>query len=107
MDGRIGDAACAAPSILSFCAHIRGKAAHAGVCPEEGANAIAAAAQAIASLRQGRIDEDTTANIGMISGGEGINIVSPECVVKGEVRSLKHDRAAGFLKEYKDLWRQR
>lgn len=101
LSGRIGDAAYAAPSILSFCVHIRGKAAHAGFCPEEGANAIVAAARAITSLRQGRIDEDTTANIGMISGGEGINIVSPECVVKGEIRSLKHDRAVKLLKEYR------
>lgn len=104
LSGRIGDAAYAAPSILSFTACMEGKAAHAGFCPEEGANAIAAASRAIAALRQGRIDEDTTANIGMISGGKGINIVSPECVVKGEVRSLKHEKALEFLGEYREAF---
>lgn len=104
LSGRIGDAAYAAPSILSFCAGVRGKAAHAGFCPEEGVNAIAAAARAIAALRQGRIDEETTANIGMVSGGEGVNIVAPECVVKGEVRSLRHEKAVAMLKEYRETF---
>lgn len=104
LSGRIGDAAYAAPTILSFCARIKGKAAHAGFCPEEGVNAIAAAARAIAALPQGKIGEDTTANIGMISGGEGINIVSPQCVVKGEVRSQRHEKAAAILKEYRSAF---
>ncbi|MCI8798358.1 MAG: M20/M25/M40 family metallo-hydrolase [Lachnospiraceae bacterium] len=104
LSGRIGDAAYAAPSILSFTACMEGKAAHAGFCPEEGVNAIAAASRVIASLRQGRIDEETTANIGMISGGRGINIVSPECVVRGEVRSLKHEKAVEFLREYREAF---
>lgn len=102
LSGRIGDAAYAAPSILSFCVTINGQAAHAGFCPEEGKNAIAAAAKAIASLPQGKIDEETTANIGMISGGSGVNIVSPQCTVHGEIRSLHHEKAAALAKQYQE-----
>lgn len=104
LSGPIGGAAYAAPTIISFRAHIKGRSAHAGFCPEEGVNAIAAAAQAIASLRQGRIDEETTANIGMISGGTGINVVAPECVAGGEIRSLDHGKAVRQLKEYRSIF---
>lgn len=102
LSGRIGDAAYAAPTILSFCVAIKGRAAHAGFCPEDGVNAVAAAAKAIAALPQGRIDENTTANIGVISGGEGINIVSENCTVKGEIRSLKHKQAELLAKTYQE-----
>lgn len=102
LSGKIGDAAYAAPSILSFCVTINGRAAHAGFCPEEGRNAIAAAAKAIASLPQGRIDEETTANIGTILGGNGVNIVSPQCTVRGEIRSLCHEKAAALAKRYRE-----
>lgn len=101
LSGRVGDAAYAAPSILSFCARVKGRASHAGFEPEAGVNAISAAAHAVAALRQGRIDEETTANIGKISGGEGVNIVAPECVVQGEVRSLRHEKALKLLEEYR------
>lgn len=104
LSGRIGDAAYAAPTILSFCARIKGKAAHAGFCPEEGVNAITAASRAIAAVPQGRIDQETTANIGRISGGEGINIVAPECVIKGEIRSLRHEKAEALSVEYKKVF---
>lgn len=102
LSGRIGDAAYAAPSILSFCVTINGQAAHAGFSPEDGKNAIAAAAKAIASLPQGKIDAETTANIGMISGGSGVNIVSPQCTVRGEIRSLHHEKAATLAKQYRE-----
>lgn len=102
LSGRIGDAAYAAPTILSFCVTINGKAAHAGFCPEEGRNAIAVAANAIAQLPQGRIDDVTTANIGMISGGSGVNIVSEQCTVQGEIRSLNHEKAVALAKTYRE-----
>lgn len=104
LSGRIGDAAYAAPTILSFCAGIKGRAAHAGFCPEEGVNAITAASRAIAAVLQGRIDEETTANIGRISGGEGMNIVAPECRIEGEIRSLKHEKAAALSEEYRRIF---
>lgn len=67
---------------------VHGKAAHAGLCPEEGINAIAVAARAIAKMKLGRIDEETTANIGMISGGKAANIVPEYAKMEGEARSL-------------------
>ncbi|MGN0337676.1 MAG: M20/M25/M40 family metallo-hydrolase [Lachnospiraceae bacterium] len=106
LSAEIGAAAYAAPTILSFQAKIKGVAAHAGFQPGAGINAIAAAANAIAALSQGRIDEETTANIGMISGGDGINIVSPECIVKGEIRSLRHEKALQVLEQYRCQFEQ-
>jgi len=71
---------------------IKGKPAHAGVCPEEGVSAIQIAASAINRMNLLRIDEDTTANIGTITGGMATNIVCPEVVIKAEARSLKNDK---------------
>ncbi|MDA8235194.1 MAG: M20/M25/M40 family metallo-hydrolase [Clostridia bacterium] len=69
--------------------HIRGRAAHAGLCPEEGISAIQVAALAINRMKLGRIDEETTANIGVITGGKAINIVPDMVHLKGEARSLQ------------------
>jgi len=74
---------------LEFTVH--GLAAHAGVCPEEGLNAIKIAAEAIARMRLGRIDAETTANLGLIQGGSAVNIVPDRVVVQGEARS--HDES--------------
>lgn len=106
LSGRIGDAAYAAPTILSFHAVLQGKAAHAGFAPEEGINAIATAALAISELPQGRIDDRTTANIGTISGGKGINIVSEQCEVRGEIRSLEHVKAVELARHYQDVFQK-
>lgn len=70
---------------------VRGRAAHAGMAPERGVSAIAVAAQAIAGMRLGRIDHETTANLGTIAGGRAINIVPDEVRMRGEARS--HDTA--------------
>jgi tripeptide aminopeptidase len=70
---------------------VRGRAAHAGMAPERGVSAIRVAAEAIASMRLGRIDEETTANLGLIQGGRAVNIVPEEVRLKGEARS--HDPA--------------
>lgn len=104
LSGTAGMAAYAAPTILSFQARILGKAAHAGFSPEEGVHAIRAAACAISELHLGRMDEDTTANIGTIKGGEGKNIVPPECVVSGEIRSLCHEKALKTAEEYRRIF---
>lgn len=66
---------------------IRGLEAHAGVCPENGINAIQVAAEGIAKMNLGRIDAETTANIGLIQGGMAVNIVPNSVVLKGEARS--------------------
>ncbi|MGH7835211.1 MAG: M20/M25/M40 family metallo-hydrolase, partial [Candidatus Binatia bacterium] len=69
--------------------HIRGLAAHAGVCPEKGINAIQVAADGLSRMKLGRIDHETTANIGIVQGGTAVNIVPESVVLKGEARS--HD----------------
>jgi tripeptide aminopeptidase len=69
---------------------IRGQAAHAGMAPEQGVSAIRVASEAIAAMRLGRIDEETTANIGLISGGRAINIIPDEVKLRAEARSHDH-----------------
>lgn len=83
----VGKATVTAPSHNTFKAVITGKAAHAGMEPEKGVSAIVAASKAIAEMHTGRIDFETTANIGTIEGGRALNIVCDEVIVRGEVRS--------------------
>lgn len=106
LDGKVGRAAYTAPSILSFCATIKGKAAHAGFAPEDGIHSIAIAAKAVAAMKLGRIDGTTTVNIGKISGGTATNIVPESCKVEGELRSFRHERALELLQEIKALFEQ-
>ncbi len=90
--GSPGEIITQGPAQDSFHVKILGKAAHAGVSPEEGISAIHVAAHAIAGMKLLRIDEETTANIGVIHGGEATNIVAPEVVLEGEARSLDEDK---------------
>ncbi len=102
LSGPVGAAAYQAPSILSFAATVRGKAAHAGFAPESGIHAVAAAAKAISRLDMGRIGQDTTLNVGVMEGGLATNIVPERCVVRGEIRSYSHQKAleqAGHVKK--------
>jgi tripeptide aminopeptidase len=69
---------------------VHGLEAHAGVCPEKGVNAIKVAADGIAQMSLGRVDHETTANIGVIEGGMAVNIVPNSVILKGEARS--HDQ---------------
>jgi tripeptide aminopeptidase len=71
---------------LAFTVH--GLAAHAGICPEEGLSAIQMAAEAISAMRLGRLDAETTANLGVIEGGRATNIIPDRVVIRGEARSL-------------------
>lgn len=93
LSGDIGSAAIKAPSLISFVITVTGKAAHAGFEPENGVNAIEITAKALADLRQGHTDHETTLNIGTITGGTATNIVSEKCVCTGEVRSFCHSKA--------------
>jgi tripeptide aminopeptidase len=95
----IGEVVMASPSHYRIVAEFRGRAAHAGVRPETGRSAIAAAAGAIAAMRLGRLDDETTANIGTIEGGTAINVVPERCRIEGEVRSLDEERAAAVTTE--------
>jgi len=87
-DGQPGTIVTVAPSHDRIGATIRGRAAHAGINPEEGINAIQVAAHAIALMKIGRIDHETTSNIGIISGGKAVNIVPDSVTIQGEARSL-------------------
>lgn len=85
--GPIGLIVTSAPSQDSLEAWVLGKKAHAGAEPEKGINAIRVAAEAILDMPLGRIDYETTANIGIIQGGEATNIVPDRVYLKGEARS--------------------
>lgn len=91
--GPVGYAAYKAPSILTLSITITGKAAHAGFAPEKGIHAIQAASKAIAELELGRIDDETTLNIGTIQGGLATNIIPEHCAITGEIRSYDHAKA--------------
>jgi len=80
-----------APGSNRIDAVVHGRAAHAGMAPEDGVSAIVVVAEAIAAMRLGRIDDQTTANLGRIEGGRAINIVPDEVRLEGEARS--HDPA--------------
>ena len=95
----VGGVVVASPTHYRIAAELRGVAAHAGVRPEMGRSAILAAARAIASMRLGRIDSQTTANIGTIDGGSAANIVPDRCRVLGEARSLEAARAEQIASE--------
>ncbi|MHB9145706.1 MAG: M20/M25/M40 family metallo-hydrolase [Symbiobacteriia bacterium] len=86
--GPVGTVILQGPYQSKVTAVVHGRAAHAGVAPEKGINAIRIAADAIARMRIGRIDPQSTANIGSIAGGVATNIVPDRVDVKGEARSL-------------------
>lgn len=71
---------------------MHGKPAHAGKDPEKGINAIVVASQAISRMKIGRIDEETTANLGMIEGGTGTNVVCAKVVIQAEARSASVEK---------------
>jgi tripeptide aminopeptidase len=81
---------------------VHGLEAHAGVCPEKGINAIKVAAEGIAQMKLGRIDHETTANLGVVEGGMAVNIVPNRVVLRGEARSHdeeKLDRQTAHMRE--------
>ncbi len=94
LNGEVGGICVAAPAQDTLRITIHGKAAHAGVAPEQGINAIRVAAEAIAVMPIGRIDNETTANIGTISGGAAKNIVPDRVELLGEARSRNEDKLA-------------
>jgi tripeptide aminopeptidase len=93
----IGEVITGAPTYQRLVAEFHGAEAHAGIRPEEGHSAIAAAAVAVGGMSLGRIDEETTANIGLISGGTASNVVPGRCRIEGEARSLDDERAAATM----------
>jgi tripeptide aminopeptidase len=93
-EGEPGTVITAAPTVKAIAAEFRGVAAHAGIEPEQGRSAILAAARALASMDLGRIDDQTTANAGLIEGGSAVNVVAERCVVRAEARSRDAQKLA-------------
>lgn len=98
----IGELVAASPTYYRLEADFRGQAAHAGIRPEAGHNAIVAAARAIAAIQTGRLDESTTANVGQIEGGTAANVVAERCKVVLEARSLDDVRAGEVVSSMVD-----
>lgn len=86
--GDVGGIVVAAPFQAKLQTKIIGKTAHAGVAPEQGVSAITVAARCIANMKLGRLDEETTANIGRFEGGQATNIVCDEVNILAEARSI-------------------
>jgi tripeptide aminopeptidase len=98
----IGEIVLASPTYHRLTADFHGRAAHAGIRPQDGRSAIAAAANAIASMSLGRLDPETTANVGTIEGGTAGNVVPEHCVVMAEARSLDDARVEELVTEMID-----
>ena len=99
----IGEVIVAAPTYKRLIAEFTGQEAHAGINPEDGHSAIAAAAAAVAEMKLGRLDEETTANVGIIEGGTASNVVAGHCRILGEARSVDGERAATTIGEMVDV----
>jgi tripeptide aminopeptidase len=99
----IGEVVVASPTFYRLHAAFRGAAAHAGIRPEAGRSAILAAAKAIAVMPHGRIDDETTANVGTIAGGAGgTNVVAERCWFDAEARSLSDAAVETLVAEMVD-----
>ncbi|TMU86648.1 M20/M25/M40 family metallo-hydrolase [Bacillus sp. BHET2] len=100
-DGKVGNIIVAAPTQAKVRATIYGKTAHAGVAPEKGVSAITIAAKAISKMPLGRIDEETTANIGRFEGGKATNIVCEQVDILAEARSLVPEKMEAQVEKMK------
>ncbi len=90
----IGEVITAAPTYKRLAAEFQGIEAHSGIRPEDGRSAIQAAAAAIGGMRLGRLDDETTANVGVIAGGTASNVIPGHCRLDGEARSLDDEHAS-------------
>lgn len=98
----IGQIVLGAPTQRSLHVRFHGRPAHSGMAPEEGRSAVAAAARAIAELRLGRLDAETTANVGVIAGGTARNIVPEWCTFEAEARSHDERKLGDLVQEMLD-----
>src|SRR5688500_5934981 len=103
-EGEIGTIIAAAPSYESVTAVFHGVAAHAGMKPEDGRSAILAAARAISRTPLGRLDAETTCNVGLISGGTVRNAVPPRALVEAQARSLDDARVEQGVRDLGEGW---
>lgn len=98
----IGELIVAAPTYFRIEAEFHGRAAHAGIRPEEGRSAIAAAANALTRMELGRLDDETTANVGRIDGGTAANVVAERCRLEMEARSVDPEKATRVVERMVD-----
>ncbi|MDX6643629.1 MAG: tripeptide aminopeptidase [Solirubrobacteraceae bacterium] len=99
----IGEVVLSSPTYYRLGADFHGASAHAGIRPEDGRSAIAAAAHAIAAMRLGRLDEETTANVSRIDGGgPSTNVVPERCRIEAEARSLDDAKVESVVAELVD-----
>lgn len=94
-----------APTHDIFDISYKGKAAHAGFEPEKGISAIQAAALAISRMRLGRIDEETTANVGVIQGGVATNVIPEFVTIRAEARSRNRDKLTAQVEHMTSVFR--
>jgi tripeptide aminopeptidase len=101
--GRIGRIVNAAPSKAELRIEVSGKASHAGNAPEKGANAIIAASKILANIKDGRIDEESTANFAIFkAGGDSTNVVCDYAEIVGEARSLNQNKLKEYLQYFEE-----
>ena len=100
--GPVGEVIVTTPTQQKIRADFAGVEAHAGIRPEDGSSAIAAAAAAVSRMELGRLDEGTTANVGLIEGGTSGNVVPGHCWIQAEARSLDAARAAAVAGQISD-----
>lgn len=102
----VGEFTVQAPGAYKFTATITGKTSHAGMAPEQGISAIKVAANAISAMKLGRIDSETTANVGVINGGTAMNIVPETCTLNGEARSHNAAKLEKQVKHMADCFKK-
>ncbi|TKB07666.1 M20/M25/M40 family metallo-hydrolase [Desulforhopalus sp. IMCC35007] len=95
-----------APAANKINIEVKGQAAHAGLCPEAGINALSIVAAALNSLKAGRLDEESTCNFGLIEGGIATNIIPDKIFIKGEVRSHSEEKLAVYTDEIKKAFQK-
>jgi tripeptide aminopeptidase len=100
----IGDVILGAPYSRAMQVRFHGRAAHSGMYPEEGRSAVVAAARAISDLRLGRVDDETTANVGLIEGGTAGNIIPEWCTLDAEARSHDPRKLDELVQEMLDVF---
>lgn len=105
-DGKVGGIVTSAPNQAKLKTTVYGKTAHAGVAPEKGVSAITIAAKAIAKMKLGRIDSETTANIGRFAGGEATNIVCEEVNILSEARSISKEKLSKQTAHMESVFQQ-
>ncbi len=97
--GPVGQIILASPYAQSLKVRFHGRAAHAGIEPENGRSALSMAARAVEAVPWGRLDDESTSNVGSIHGGEAANIVAPEAELIFQVRSLDERKSRRYIDE--------